>query len=232
MASPISLRQRWRMARSNPSQHRLRLGRRSLQGQAYLLTTVTRQRRRVFDDPAVARLASRSIGMPELWIHSRCLCWVLMPDHWHGLVELNSEARLPQVMQRFKGLLSRQVGRDIDLDGPLWMHGYHDHALRRDEDYRTVARYIIANPVRAGLVSHPCDWPYWDAWFVGGGGRRIAAEAAPTGSPVVGAALKWLGNFKPRNRSVKPPSPQTRRADGSRASSVGAGDCNSWLHSR
>jgi REP element-mobilizing transposase RayT len=90
-----------------------------------------------------------------------------MPDHWHGLVELDEGAELSRVMQRFKGVLSRRIGQCMDLNGPLWMHGYHDHALRQDESYRTVARYIIANPVRAGLVSHPYDWPYWDAWFVG-----------------------------------------------------------------
>jgi len=163
------------MVRSSPSQHRLRLGRRSLPGQTYLLTTVTYRRRRVFDDLAAARLASRSIAMPELWVNSHCLCWVLMPDHWHGLVELDEGAELSRVMQRFKGVLSRRIGQCADLEGQLWMPGYHDHALRRDENYRMVARYIIANPVRAGLVSHPCDWPYWDAWFVGesGGESRL-----------------------------------------------------------
>ena len=41
--------------------------------------------------------------------------------------------------------------------------GYHDHALRQEEDLRAVARYIIANPVRAGLVERIGDYPHWDA---------------------------------------------------------------------
>lgn len=151
----------------NPAQHRLRIGRCSLPGQVYLLTTVTHRRQPVFADTELARLASRCIGGPELWAPSHCLCWVLMPDHWHGLVELGDGAELAYVMQRFKGVLSRRIGLHAALAGPLWMHGYHDHALRREEDLRTAADYVIANPVRAGLAANPGAWPYWDAWFVG-----------------------------------------------------------------
>jgi hypothetical protein len=35
--------------------------------------------------------------------------------------------------------------------------------LRRDEDLRAVARYVILNPVRAGLVQRVGDYPHWDA---------------------------------------------------------------------
>jgi hypothetical protein len=34
--------------------------------------------------------------------------------------------------------------------------------LRRDENIRQAARYIVANPVRAGLVRRAADYPYWD----------------------------------------------------------------------
>ena len=150
----------------SPAQHRLRIGRCSVPGQIYLLTTVTHHRRPVFAGTQLARLAARCIGDVRLWAPSRCLCWVLMPDHWHGLVELGDGAGLASVMQRFKGVLSRRVGQHIDLAGPLWMHGYHGHALRSEEDLREAADYIVTNPVRAGLVACSGDWPYWDAWFV------------------------------------------------------------------
>ena len=40
---------------------------------------------------------------------------------------------------------------------------HYDHALRKDEDVKKIARYIIANPLRAGLVEKIEDYPYWDA---------------------------------------------------------------------
>ena len=46
---------------------------------------------------------------------------------------------------------------------PVWASAYHDHAIRDDEDLRAVARYIVANPLRAGLVKSVADYPFWDA---------------------------------------------------------------------
>ncbi|MGH9256046.1 MAG: hypothetical protein ACRD3C_15915 [Vicinamibacterales bacterium] len=42
----------------------------------------------------------------------------------------------------------------------LWDEGYHDRVLRRDTDVREVARYIVWNPVRAGLASTPAQYPH------------------------------------------------------------------------
>jgi len=51
-------------------------------------------------------------------------------------------------------------------NGEVWQEGFHDHALRREEDLQATARYIIGNPVRAGLVPSVRDYPHWDAiWF-------------------------------------------------------------------
>ncbi|MFC5526621.1 transposase [Rhodanobacter ginsengisoli] len=65
-----------------------------------------------------------------------------------------------------RGGTARRVKQQCPFEGRLWEKGFHDHALRRDESVEKAARYIIANPVRAGLVRDPMDYPYWDAWFV------------------------------------------------------------------
>ena len=46
--------------------------------------------------------------------------------------------------------------------GRLYLLTFHDRALRREEDVKAVARYIIANPIRAGLVRRAGDYPHWD----------------------------------------------------------------------
>jgi hypothetical protein len=45
----------------------------------------------------------------------------------------------------------------------VWERAYHDHALRREEDVVGLARYIVANPIRAGLATRVCDYPFWNA---------------------------------------------------------------------
>lgn len=43
---------------------------------------------------------------------------------------------------------------------PLWQDSYYDHVVRPQEDVTRIARYIIENPLRAGLVSAPLDYPF------------------------------------------------------------------------
>ena len=85
-----------------------------------------------------------------------------MPDHFHWLVELQSGS-LDKVMGRTKSLSARAINRMTDRVGRRWQKGFHDHALRREEDLKSLARYVVANPLRAGLVKQVGDYPLWDA---------------------------------------------------------------------
>jgi hypothetical protein len=49
------------------------------------------------------------------------------------------------------------------LGGPVWQGGFRDHAVRHEEYLAALARYIVANPLRAGLVEPIGDYPHWDA---------------------------------------------------------------------
>ncbi len=140
----------------------LRKGRQSEDGRVYLVTTVTEGRQRLFSTWTTGRMvvaelrAAADAGLVE------SLAWVLMPDHLHWLLALNGQS-LPQVMRQVKGRSATRLNACFGRTGPIWQRGYHDHALRRDEDVRDVARYVVANPVRAGLVRKAGDYPLWDA---------------------------------------------------------------------
>jgi REP-associated tyrosine transposase len=135
----------------------LRLGRVSVGGQVYHIITATRQRTPVFLDFKHARIAIRVLMDEEKLGAVSTLAFVLMPDHLHWLVQLGEHAEIGKVVGRVKSLIARR------LDGEVWQRGFYDHALRKDEDIATVARYIVANPVRAGLVTRLGDYPHWDA---------------------------------------------------------------------
>jgi REP element-mobilizing transposase RayT len=66
-------------------------------------------------------------------------------------------------MNRFKGGASRALHASGEMERSPWDRGFHDHALRSDEDVRKVARYIVANPIRAGLADNVLGYPYWNA---------------------------------------------------------------------
>jgi REP element-mobilizing transposase RayT len=91
------------------------------------------------------------------------LAWVLMPDHLHWLLVLGNRHSLGQVLNVLKGRSARALNRHLGRRGAIWQPAFHDHALRADEELREIARYIVANPLRAGLAAKLGDYPHWDA---------------------------------------------------------------------
>src|SRR5690554_799150 len=136
--------------------HRLRLGRVSEAGRLYLITAVTQDREPVFSDLNNARILVNTLRMEALQNGVQTWCYVVMPDHFHWLMQLNDES-LGRVVGRMRGVCARKIGRRI------WQRGFHDRAVRRDDDLKALARYVIANPIRAGLVESVGDYPHWDA---------------------------------------------------------------------
>ena len=91
------------------------------------------------------------------------LAFVVMPDHIHWLLSLSKDISLSNVVGTVKRHSARKINNLIGIRGsPVWQRGFHDYALRKDEDILHVARYIIANPLRAGLVSRIGDYSLWD----------------------------------------------------------------------
>ena len=144
-----------------PSSHRLRRGRFSEPGRFYLLTTTTRNRLALFDAFPLARTVIFQLRHSDQEQACRSLAWVLMPDHLHWLIELGN-VKLDTLMCRFKSRSSCALYRAGAPRRPIWQPGFHDRALRREDDLRAVARYIVANPLRAGLVRQAGDYPHWD----------------------------------------------------------------------
>jgi REP element-mobilizing transposase RayT len=70
-------------------------------------------------------------------------------------------------MQGIKGRSAISINRALGSHGQLWQKSFHDHALRKEEDLLAIARYIVANPLRAGLVKKIGDYPLWDAIWLG-----------------------------------------------------------------
>ncbi len=142
----------------------LRKGRVSIPGQIYLVTTVTHQRKRLFKDFYTGRIVVDSLRQIEQVRRVESLAFVVMPDHLHWLFSLGDTYTLSQVVGSLKRRSAFRINqRDNTTGRPVWQQSFHDHALRRDEDVIRVARYIIANPLRAGLVERIGDYPLWDA---------------------------------------------------------------------
>ena len=141
---------------------RLRTGRVSETGRIYLLTAVVKDREPTFSNFHSARLLINELRRTQSDGLVKSLAWVVMPDHFHWLIELQ-DASLATVMRRTKSCSARVINAACKRNNHFWQKGYHDRAIRYDEDLASVARYVVANPLRAGLVQRLGDYPHWDA---------------------------------------------------------------------
>jgi putative transposase len=125
----------------------------------YFLTFCTRNRRTSFNTTEVVEETLRQFLRTAQDEAFAILAYCFMPDHAHFLVE---GTRAGSDLRAFVKLAKQRSGAAFALSErrPLWQEGFHDRVLRADEDAKAVARYIVANPVRAGLVVNPGDYPY------------------------------------------------------------------------
>lgn len=145
------------------SYNNLRKGRFSGHNQIYFVTTVTHKRKPVFKNFNSARILIKTMKYLDETNHVNSLSWVVMPDHLHWLFQLGDMATLPEVMKRLKASSSRHINQAINSQRSIWQKSYYDRALRSEEDIRQLSRYIVANPMRAGLVKDIGDYSHWDA---------------------------------------------------------------------
>lgn len=137
----------------------LRRGRVSISGQIYLVTTVTCGRVRLFADLYLGRLVVRELNESD----AATLAYVVMPDHLHWLLQLRPGSNLSEVVKSIKSRSAFAINRALGTRGRVWQPSFHDHALRKEEDIQAVARYVVCNPLRAGLVRRINDYSLWDA---------------------------------------------------------------------
>ena len=95
--------------------------------------------------------------------------WVVLPDHLHCVIELPPDdmdfsmrwrlikmefsKSLPKTERRSKVRLKRG-------ERGIWQRRFWEHLIRDEADYRAHMDYVHINPVKHGLVSRVCDWPF------------------------------------------------------------------------
>lgn len=125
----------------------------------YFLTLCTDSRRRSFvTDDAVA-LVRTQIARAAAEEDIALLAYCYMPDHVHYLVEGKAEnsdcLRFIARGKQFSGYYYK-----AKFGHRLWQRYSYEHTLRSEEAAISVARYILENPVRAGLVTRIEEYPF------------------------------------------------------------------------
>ena len=144
----------------------LRSGRSSGKNHIYHITTRTFDREPLFDNFETGRLVVKYIDHEEKTGHIKTLAFVVMPDHLHWLMQLITDRPMSVAVNNVKSFSARRINQRRKQSGRVWQKGFYDRSLRHEEDVIVTARYIMANPLRAGLVRRIGDYPLWDAVWV------------------------------------------------------------------
>jgi putative transposase len=141
--------------------HPMRLARARYFGeQPVFLTICTAGRRRLFTQPTWVAGATSQILHCCADRQFAVVAYCFMPDHLHALVVGTAAhadlAALVKSAKQATGYAFRQQTGEV-----LWQPSYFDRTIRGHEDQADVIRYIVTNPVRAGLVDSVEDYPYW-----------------------------------------------------------------------
>lgn len=149
------------------SWNNLRIGRFSQAQGEYLVTFNTQDKSPFFNDFELGCLFCRQIAINQYRYQCTWLTWVLMPDHFHGLLRLNcAQSQLSATIAALKGDSTHVINKHLKRTGKVWQPAFHDRALRAEENRVSIARYIAGYPLRKKLVSDLKDYPFWNAIYL------------------------------------------------------------------
>ena len=150
---------------------------------AYSLTFCTRDRARLFTMTESVCLVRSQILRAAESESFNVTAYCFMPDHLHLVVEGGRDDSDLKAFVKLAKQLSGFHYKQKTGNG-LWQRYSFEHVLRDSEDLALKVRYVLDNPVRAGLVAAPADYPYLgsgvyelDELFDFAYGRRGAGEA-------------------------------------------------------
>ncbi len=143
-----------------------RLGRFSEKNRIYHVSTATHGRQPHFRSFENGRKVVQAMHSEEQRSHAVTMAFVVMPDHLHWLVQLIGDRSLSESVCVVKSCSARNINAAAGRRGDIWQRGFFDRAIRKDDDLVAIARYIIANPLRAGIVDSVARYPLWDAMWL------------------------------------------------------------------
>jgi putative transposase len=127
--------------------------------QRYFLTFCTFQRTRRFVSAGQIEVALAQFRRTGAEQRFRLLAYCFMADHVHLLIEgATAESDGLAFIRNAKQYSAFYYRRSFSAR--LWQRYGFERVLRDDEDSLRVARYILENPVRAGLVTAVTDYPF------------------------------------------------------------------------
>ncbi|MBM3634374.1 MAG: transposase [Actinobacteria bacterium] len=139
--------------------HMPRTARHMPPGATYHLTTRGTNKRAIFDDDADRNRFLRYLGSATQRYAWASLAYCLMGNHVHLVVTGDPDA-ISAGMRDVLGAHARAYNKRHQRSGHLFGERFHHVVITEHDQMVAALRYVALNPVRAGLVRRPEDWPW------------------------------------------------------------------------
>ena len=123
------------------------------------MTIGTLARRLIFAEPRIAKAAIDVLHGHARKTGVQVYAYCLMPDHVHLVLGPSSSCDIVTFVGQIKNLAQRQAWK-MGVTGRIWQESFWDRFLREEESLDEVARYVLNNPVRKGLVEKWRDYEF------------------------------------------------------------------------
>ena len=129
------------------------------------------------NEPNLAKLLTDAFHFYDAK-HYELHAYCVMPNHVHLLIralkdEQDSYYRISNIVKTLKTYTAKEINKALNKTGTVWDNYYFDRIIRDVDSYHNVVKYILENPVVAGLVDNEENWrdsysrPEWlDMGFV------------------------------------------------------------------
>jgi putative transposase len=100
--------------------------------------------------------------------------FVIMPDHVHLLIEIDGNMTIEKAMQLIKGRFSYRLSHEYGFTGEVWQRGFSEEQVMDSAGMEKCHEYIANNPVKAGLIASPDEYPFCFRYLAN---RKAASKA-------------------------------------------------------
>lgn len=138
----------------------LKLKRYDLENCAYFVTTKTMENKPYFVDHRFAEVFVENLYDCRKKYRFLLLAFVLMPDHFRGLIVPGRGYSISGVMQKIKSLFVKRLREEVSWTGSFWQKSFYDFVIFRHEKLLEKISYILQNPVRSGMVECAEDYSF------------------------------------------------------------------------
>ncbi len=77
--------------------------------------------------------------------------WCVMPNHVHVVFKPLRKNELDEILHSWKAFTSHEINKLLGKEGKIWQREYYDHLVRNQTEFDRIKRYVLNNPLKAGL---------------------------------------------------------------------------------